>query len=445
MIKKYLDKENVNRALESLDRGQCQLKEYVLSERALYLEKVAYIMEEKVEELAVLITEEMGKNIRESVLEIKKCISICRYYAEHGPKMLENELVEDSELGKAYISFDPLGIVLAIMPWNFPFWQVLRFAAPAIMAGNAVALKHANNVQKSAEALDEIFSEASNLLNAPSVFRNFNIDVESVKDLIADDRVQAVALTGSDLTGSKVAMESGKYIKKTILELGGSDPLIVFEDADLDNCVNASFAARMRNNGQTCTSPKRFLIQNTVKDRFLEKMLRKLETLKIGDPMDRKNDLGPMARMDLLDKLDKQIATSVNQGAKILYGGCRLEKLGEMYYSPTLLDAVDKDMPAFQEETFGPLIAVTGFDTKDEAIRLANDSKFGLCVSLWGENKQDLAGFANQLDFGSVFVNKVPSSSFNMPFGGVKRSGYGRELSHYGIKEFVNIKSIFIK
>jgi len=390
-------------------------------------------------EYARTMTLEMGKPIVQGEAEVDKCAWVCEYYADHAEAFLA-EQPRETEASRSYVRFDPLGPVLAVMPWNFPFWQVFRFAAPALMAGNAGVLKHASNVPRCALAIEEVFREAG---FPRGLFSTVLVGSSAVAALIANPRIVAVTLTGSDRAGSKVAEQAGRELKKTVLELGGSDPFIVLADADLAAAARTAAEARLINSGQSCIAAKRFIVVEPVADQFLDRFLDELRSRRMGDPLVRGTQVGPQARIDLRDLLHEQVAESVKRGAKLLLGGEVPAGKGA-FYPPTLLAAVDKGMPAFDEETFGPVAAVIRAKDEADAVRLANDSTFGLGASLWTEDRVRAERLAAQIEAGSVFVNGVVKSDPRLPFGGIKRSGYGRELSEYGIREFVNVKSVWI-
>ena len=382
---------------------------------------------------------EMGKPVAQGEAEVDKCAWVCEYYADHAEAFLA-EQPRETDASRSYVRFDPLGPVLAVMPWNFPFWQVFRFAAPALMAGNAGVLKHASNVPRCALAIEEIFREAG---FPRGLFATALVGSSAVAALIADPRIVAVTLTGSDSAGSKIAEQAGRVLKKTVLELGGSDPFIVLADADLAAAARTAADARLVNSGQSCIAAKRFIVVEAVADQFLERFLAELRSRRMGDPLARETQVGPQARGDLRDSLHKQVEESVKRGAKLLLGG-EIPAGKGAFYPPTLLTAVDKGMPAFDEETFGPVAAVIRAKDEADAVRLANDSAFGLGASLWTRDRARAERMAKQIEAGAVFVNALVKSDPRLPFGGIKRSGYGRELSEYGIREFVNIKSVWI-
>ena len=403
------------------------------------MREAAQILRTRRAEYARTMTTEMGKPIVQAEAEVDKCAWVCEYYADHAEAFLA-EQARETEASRSYVRFDPLGPVLAVMPWNFPFWQVFRFAAPALMAGNAGVLKHASNVPRCALAIEEVFREAG---FPRGLFSTVLVGSSAVAALIANPRIVAVTLTGSDRAGSKVAEQAGRELKKTVLELGGSDPFIVLADADLAAAARTAAEARLINSGQSCIAAKRFIVVEPVADQFLDRFLDELRSRRMGDPLVRGTQVGPQARLDLRDSLHEQVAESVKRGAKLLLGGEVPAGKGA-FYPPTLLAAVDKGMPAFDEETFGPVAAVIRAKDAADAVRLANDSAFGLGASLWTQDRARAERMAAQIEAGSVFVNGVVKSDPSLPFGGIKRSGYGRELSEYGIREFVNIKSVWI-
>ena len=410
------------------------------SERSGLLLRAAKILDEEKKDLARLMSEEMGKPILQAKAEIEKCALACVYYAENAEKILAAEVVA-TDLGRSYVRFDPLGPILAVMPWNFPFWQVFRFAAPALMAGNVCLLKHASNVPGCAQRIGEIFSQAG---YPEHVFTTLRIGSNLVEKLIDHPLIRAVTLTGSELAGRKVAEQAGRNLKKVVLELGGSDPFIVLADAPMELCLPTAVNARMINNGQSCIAAKRFIVEEHVLDLFRSKFVAAVSALKVGDPLDESNALGPLARADLIDELERQVQESVRCGARILTGGKRLSDRPGFYFQPTVLDNVLPGMPAYDEELFGPVAALISAKNAEDAVRIANDTAFGLGASIWTRDLDRAETMAAAIDAGMVFVNGLVKSDPRLPFGGVKTSGFGRELSHYGIKEFVNIKTVVI-
>lgn len=405
-------------------------------DRIKALEEV--LLREK-ERLALIMTEEMGKPLSQAVIEIEKCAKGCRYYSAHGEALLREESVSLGQ-GQHFVRHDPLGMILGIMPWNFPFWQVIRFAVPALLAGNVVLLKHAPNVPASALALQSIFEEAGFI---KGVFQALFLENETTEKLVQDSRVAAISLTGSARAGKRVAALAGASLKKTVLELGGADPFIVFGDADFDLCVATAIRSRFLNTGQSCIAAKRMIVQDSVADRFVEALQMEILKLKIGDPLAKDTFLGPLARFDLRDALVQQVDLSVKKGAQWVVAGGVIEGPGA-FYKPGLLTGVASGMPAFDEELFGPVAVVLVVKNEEEAVRVANNTNYGLGASLWTRDRERIMRMVPQLQAGSVFVNTMVKSTPELPFGGVKNSGYGRELSGYGLKEFCNIKTVGI-
>jgi succinate-semialdehyde dehydrogenase/glutarate-semialdehyde dehydrogenase len=401
------------------------------SKRRTLLKKVAALLRKNKEHFATIITQEMGKTIKESLSEVEKCAWVCEYFAEQTEALLKKEIIK-TQAKESYVFFPPLGIVFIIMPWNFPFWQVFRAAAPALMAGNTMLLKHASNVPQSAQLIEKIFKDAG---YADSSMSGVVID---------DPRVRSVSLTGSEQAGSRVASMAGAALKKSVLELGGSDPFIVLSDADVKKAALVATSARLIVSGQSCISAKRFIIQKTVAYAFIAEFKKLFAEKKMGDPLLHTTDVGSLANKQIMDEIDRQVSESVKMGASIIIGGKKIPGKG-FYYLPTILTNVTSHMPVYSEETFGPVAAVIIVDDDDEAIRVANDTKFGLGASVWTKDKKRAARFIEELESGSVFVNSMVKSDPRLPFGGIKASGYGRELSSYGLKEFVNIKTVLIE
>jgi succinate-semialdehyde dehydrogenase/glutarate-semialdehyde dehydrogenase len=385
------------------------------------------------------MTEEMGKPIGQAAAEAEKCAWACRFYADRAEAFLKDEPVE-VEGARALVAFQPLGPVLAVMPWNFPFWQVFRFAAPALMAGNVALLKHASNVSGCALALEEVFREAG---FDGDEFQTLLVGSERVEAIIGDDRVRAATLTGSGGAGKAVGAASGKQVKPSVLELGGSDPFIVLADADLERAVEVGVKARMQNNAQSCIAAKRFIVEHSVLDAFTDRFVEHIEALRVGDPMEEDTDVGPLARADLREDIHDQVQRALAEGAQLLTGGTMLDRPG-FYYAPTVLVGVEPGTVAFTEEIFGPVASVIGARDVDHAVDLANDTRFGLGGAVFTGDRAKGEDVARRLNVGCAFVNGMVRSDPRLPFGGVKESGYGRELSHFGIRAFVNIKTIWM-
>jgi succinate-semialdehyde dehydrogenase / glutarate-semialdehyde dehydrogenase len=411
------------------------------ADRALLMRRAAAVLRQRTEEYARLMAAEMGKPIREGRAEAEKCAWVCEYYAEHAESFLQPEPTP-SDASKSFVVFRPLGPVLAVMPWNFPFWQVFRFAAPALMAGNVGLLKHASNVPGCALAIEDVFREAG---FPRSTFRTLLIGSGQVQAVVENPLVRAATLTGSAPAGRSVASAAGQMLKKTVLELGGSDPYVILEDANLDSTVPACVTSRLTNGGQSCIAAKRFIVVDSLRERCEELFVKHMRTRKVGDPMDETTDVGPMARHDLRDELHEQVRKTIERGAQCLLGG-EIPASKGAYYPPTVLTNVRKGMPAYDEETFGPVAAIISVRNEAEAIHVANDSCFGLGAAVFTSDVARGERIASeQLEAGCCFVNAFVKSDPRLPFGGVKESGYGRELSHYGIKEFVNIKTVYVR
>jgi succinate-semialdehyde dehydrogenase / glutarate-semialdehyde dehydrogenase len=427
---------DVRKKLDVSSQAFKHWKRTSFSERSAFIHKVAAILQKNKESYARQMTLEMGKLVSESRIEIEKTIKGCEYYADQAEKLLADQYIQ-TEHARSFVTYQPTGAVLGIMPWNFPFWQVFRFALPAIMAGNVCLLKHAPNVTRCALTIENIFREAG---LPEGVFQTLVIDVDLVEEIIQADIVHGVALTGSEFAGSKVAAVAGKNIKKSVLELGGSDPFIVLEDADLEKTVKVAVQSRMQNAGQSCIAAKRFIVLKAVKDNFLQQFEQGIKAIRQGNPFEDQITMGPMARLDLAEKLEKQVQDSIRAGAKLIIGGSR----SGCNFTPALLDDVSPGMPAFDEEMFGPVASVITVQSHEEAIVLANNSRYGLGASVWTKNLMRGEQVAKEIESGSVFVNGLMRSDARVPFGGVKKSGYGRELSEAGIKEFVNTKTIVV-
>jgi len=410
------------------------------AERARPMKKAAAVLRERKEEFARLMALEMGKPLKQGISEAEKCALGCDYYAEHAEAHLAPETVK-TEASKSYVAFEPLGVVLAVMPWNFPFWQVFRFAAPALMAGNTGVLKHASNVPGCALAIEDVFVRAG---FPKGVFRTLLVGSRQVKAVIEHPLVSAVTLTGSTPAGKAVAAQAGAVLKKTVLELGGSDPYIILEDADLDDAVNTCATSRLINSGQSCVNAKRFIVIEALAAAFTEKLVAAMKTKKVGDPLAEGTEIGPQARPDLRDELHAQVMDSVAKGATLLLGGEIPPGKGS-FYPPTVLADVRPGMPAYNEELFGPVASVFSARDEAEAVRIANDSVFGLGAAVFTRDAARGERLARTLEAGCTFVNTLVASDPRLPFGGIKESGYGRELGTYGIKEFVNIKTVYVK
>ena len=411
-----------------------------LSERGEIMDRVAHILESEKQDWARLMTTEMGKPIKAAVGEIEKCAWVCRYYAETAERHLADEIVETNAT-RSYVHFQPLGPVLAVMPWNFPFWQVFRFAAPALMAGNVGLLKHASNVPQCALAIEEIFHRAG---FPEGAFQTLLIGTDLVQFVLEDPRVAAATLTGSEQAGRSVASIAGKQIKKTVLELGGSDPFIVMPSANFDEAVSTAVKARTINNGQSCIAAKRFIVAAEIYEEFEQRFVEGMKALRIGDPMNESTDIGPLATPQILRDVEEQVKTSIAAGAHLLTGGKKVNRSGN-FYEPTVLANVPANAPASCEEVFGPVAALYRVKDIEEAIDLANNTSFGLGAAAWTNDAQEQSRFIEGLEVGCVFINGMVASDPRFPFGGIKRSGYGRELGEFGIREFVNIKMVWLQ
>jgi succinate-semialdehyde dehydrogenase/glutarate-semialdehyde dehydrogenase len=441
-IREYasIESQEVNQIIEEVHQEFLRWRATPMSQRAVLMKTLAHQLRSQQPTYAETISLEMGKPITESKAEIEKSAWVCEYYAENAAQMLCDELME-SDASQSFVSFEPLGVVLAVMPWNFPFWQVFRFAAPALMAGNAAVLKHASNVMGCAGLIEESFRAAG---FPKDLFRNLQIGSSQVKDVIENPRIVATTLTGSEWAGSKVAEASGKEIKKSVLELGGADAFIVLEDADLKKAANWGVFSRMLNNGQSCIAAKRFILHKDIAESYIELLIEELKNWNMGDPLDEKTKLGPLARPDLVEDLLIQINDAVEKGAEIVLGGKAIEGKGN-FFEPTIIRNINPEMKVYSEETFGPVFSIFIVNDEEEAISLANNSKFGLGGSLWTKDVERGVALARRVETGAVFVNGMTKSDPRLPFGGIKKSGFGRELSHYGIKEFVNQKTIWVQ
>ncbi len=429
--------ETVSKKLIKAEEAFKSWRKVPLEERTILMAKAGNILRQNVEEYAKMITLEMGKPISESRAEVNKCATACDYYAKNASKFLSDEIIE-TDATKSFVRHDPIGTVFAIMPWNFPFWQVFRFAAPTLTAGNVGLLKHAANVFGCAEQIEDVFKKAG---FPEGVFQNLIIHHDKTENIISHDSVKAVTLTGSEGAGMAVAQISGKYIKKTLLELGGSNAFIVWDDADIDKAVATAITARMLNCGQSCIAAKRFILMEDIYDEFVSKFTTAVKNLKSGDPMEEGTKIGPLARKDLADQLQEQVKKSVAMGAALLLGG----KQCEAYHEPTILGNVKPGMPAFNEETFGPLAAMIKVKTIEEAFILSEQSRFGLGVTVCTTNVEKALEYASEVSDGAYFINELVKSDPRLPFGGEKRSGYGRELAKDGIMEFINRKTVYVK
>lgn len=430
----------IDAALRQAESAQTGWAALSFDERAGFMRNLAQVFRQRSEEYAHLITGEMGKLLREAKAEVEKCALGCEHYAEHAQVYLRDETIA-SDASRSVVVYQPLGVVLCIMPWNFPFWQLIRAAAPALMAGNTVVLKHASNVPRCALALEEAFRQAGFPANT---FRTLMISAEQAEGVIADPRIAAVTLTGSSAAGRRVAAIAGQHLKKCVLELGGSDPFIVLDDADIEATARQALTARLQNMGQSCIAAKRFILSNAIADVFVAQLKTLFDQLQSGDPKDDTTGIAPMAREDLRADLHVQVERSVAAGAQRITGGAFIGTQGA-YYAPAILDHVQPGMAAFDEELFGPVAAIVRVNDDEEAIRLANRTHFGLGGSVWTRDAARGEALARRIHAGCTFVNGIVKSDPRLPFGGVKESGYGRELSYHGIREFVNIKTVWIR
>jgi succinate-semialdehyde dehydrogenase/glutarate-semialdehyde dehydrogenase len=442
VVKRFepLDEAQVEQKLQLAASAFRKHRQTTFADRASKMTRAAEILEKEKDECAHLMTLEMGKPLKAAVAEALKCANGCRFYAENAEKFLADEIVETGAK-RSFIRYLPIGPILAVMPWNFPFWQVFRFAAPALMAGNVGLLKHASNVPQCALRIEDILRRAG---FAEGVFQTLLIGSGPVDGILNDPRVVAATLTGSEQAGVQVGVSAAKRIKKVVLELGGSDPFIVMPSADMDAAVTTAVDARIQNNGQSCIAAKRFIVSEKIADEFERKFVKRMQDLRVGDPFEETTQLGPLASADAVTSLDADVKKSVAAGARVLTGGHPLQRLGN-FYAPTVLADVPKDSPAYNEEFFGPVASIFRVKDVDQAIQIANDSRFGLGASAWTKDPAETERFINELDAGMVFLNKMVASDPRLPFGGVKYSGHGRELAVQGIREFVNIKTVWIQ
>jgi len=427
--------EKVQRALDTF----YEYRKTSFEERSRMLLRAADILEEEAEEFGHLMTSEMGKTLAAATAEAKKCARGCRYYAENAESFMADEEVE-LEGARAFIRYEPLGPILAVMPWNFPFWQVFRHAAPALMAGNVILLKHASNVPQCALAIEDIIHRAG---FPEGVFQTLLIGSGQVQDVIEDPRVRAVTLTGSEGAGRSVGAEAGENIKPSVLELGGSDPFIVMPSADLEKAISSAVTSRTLNNGQSCINAKRIIVHQEIAGEFERRFVESMEALRVGDPMSGDTDMGPLATRDILDDVDGQVRKSVEAGARVLTGGEPMDEPGN-FYPPTVITDIPEGSPAYSEEIFGPVASLFKVKDIEEAIRVANDTTFGLGSSAWTTDPEEQERFIDEVEAGMVYINRMVESTPEIPFGGAKNSGYGRELSHFGIREFTNVKTVWI-
>ena len=436
-----MTKEEVKIIISDVNSAYQKWRLTSFSHRAQLMKNAAEILQDRKEDLGRLMTFEMGKPFLQAVAEANKCASVCEYYADNAERILENQIIE-TDASKSYVAYRPIGIVLAVMPWNFPFWQVLRFAAPALMAGNVGVLKHASNVQGCALEIEKIFQDAGFPKN---VFRTLVIGSKDVKEVIENPYVKAVTLTGSTPAGKAVASQAGAVLKKTVLELGGSDPYIILEDADLDQAITACMIGRFLNTGQSCIAAKRFIVIESILNEFRTKLLEAMKTQKWGDPFDEDVNIGPMVNILSRDEVHEQVTASIEKGADLLVGGIIPDVEGA-FYPATLLDNVRPGMPAFDDEIFGPVASIISVNNEKEAIQLANQTSFGLGGAVFTKNIESGEKIAaNDIEAGCCFVNDFVRSDPRLPFGGIKESGYGRELSEAGIREFTNMKTVYIR
>ncbi|MEM5564369.1 NAD-dependent succinate-semialdehyde dehydrogenase [Psychroserpens sp. AS72] len=437
-IKSYtkFSSEKVNSMLKTAENTFKDWKLISLKDRAKLLDNVADVLHQNIESYSQLITDEMGKPISESKAEIEKCIILCDFYRKNADLLLSDDLIE-TEAQESFISYDPLGVILAIMPWNYPFWQVMRFAIPTLTSGNTALLKHASNVTGCSLIIQDIFEKSG---YPKGCFQTLLVDHDQIEKIIEDDTIKAISLTGSEKAGRKIAEIAGKNLKKAVLELGGNNACIILEDANLDKYMDTIVKSRMQNTGQSCIAAKRFIVVESIYDKFLERFTSKIKDLKSGDPSNKDTDIGVLAREDLSDTLEKQVEKSIKKGAYVHFGNVKKQT----YYQPTILTNVKPGMPVFDEETFGPVASIIKVKNKQEAYEMASDSKFGLGTMIFTKDIEDAKKHISNIEDGSFFINELVKSDPRLPFGGTKASGYGRELSKEGILEFVNKKTIYI-
>ena len=439
LIKEYMtySKDKVNSIINDVSDEFKQWKYLEYSKRRNILINIANSLEKNVQEHAEMITCEIGKPIFESKIEVLKCVWVLKYFADNAEEFLQNEFIK-TDYKESYIQYEPLGVILGVMPWNFPYWQVFRFVAPLLMAGNTCIIKHASNVSGCSLLIEKVILENSSYKN---IYKALIMPAESVNSVISNNHVKAVSLTGSEEAGASVAMQAGKEIKKIVLELGGSDPFIVLNDADVKKASKVAVLARFFNAGQSCIAAKRFLVHEDIHDEFVETVKKHIENLQVGDPMDEGTQIGPLAKKKFVDELHCMVQSSINDGAKCIIGG----KIDDTaFYTPTLLIDVKENMDVFKKETFGPVLCIMKIANVDEAINIANNSQYGLGGSIWTENIELAKRISCEIDTGAIFINEMTKSDPRLPFGGINKSGYGIELSKYGIKEFVNTKTIVI-
>lgn len=436
-----LNSESIQAKLALAQRAFESYRQTPMSQRSAWLNAAADILERDKVSFGKIMTLEMGKTLKSAIAETEKCALVCRFYAEHAAEFLADVPVH-TDASKSFVRYQPLGVILAVMPWNFPFWQVFRFAAPALMAGNVGLLKHASNVPQSAIAIEEIIREAG---FPEGVFQTLLIGANQVKAVVSDPCVKAATLTGSEFAGASLAATAGEQLKKTVLELGGSDPFIVLESADLDAAVSTAVTARLINSGQSCIAAKRFIIVDAIADEFERRLVEKYQVLKVGDPMDENTDVGPLATPGILEDLDNLVQICIQKGSKVLIGGKPLNNRPGNFYPPTILTDFPPGTPADDEEFFGPVALLFRVPDINAAIARANATPFGLGASAWTQDPEEAERLINEIEAGAVFINGMVKSDPRLPFGGIKRSGYGRELAIQGIHEFVNVKTVWVK